>query len=56
MVARLAVRFERAGLFFRLEIEQSIGDSLGNRETFLRRMGGFLIADLGLRCRLFEFI
>ena len=38
MIARPAVRFERAGLFFCMRIENGVGDGFGNIEAVARRV------------------
>ena len=55
MIARLAVRLERAGLFFREAVEDLVGHRLGDGEFLKARMVGFGQWDLGLRM-LLEFV
>ena len=49
MITRLAVRLERAGLFFLESGEDLVGDRLGDIELLQARMRQFRIWDFGLR-------
>jgi len=49
MIARLAVRLERAGLFFLETGEDLVGDRFADVELLKARMIGLRIADRGMR-------
>jgi len=57
MIARLAVRFERAGLFFVDADEYLISDRLGYIQFVVTWMGGLRNAERGMRNdRILEFV